>query len=90
MRLTLNSVPPLIKQTICKKGERRVRIIGVGHEKPQITVTIAASAAGSIVEPTQLVFGEKTDRLHPDKGKIKADESQYFTHSSSHWQIMVI
>ena len=48
---------PSVKRTRCAKGTRRVRVIGIGHEKPQITVTISCSAAGNIVEPTQLIFG---------------------------------
>ena len=48
---------PSVKRTRCATGTRRVRVIGIGHEKPQITVTISCAANGNIIEPTQLIFG---------------------------------
>jgi len=77
---------PSVKRTRCKKGTRRVRIIGVGHEKPQITVTIGAAANGEVVEPTPLIFGGVTNRCHPNKGKSVPPAGQYYDHSKSHWQ----
>lgn len=41
---------PSVKKTRAKKGCRRVRIIGVGKEKPQITVTISHTATGDILD----------------------------------------
>ena len=60
---------PSIKKTRRKRGTRRVRVIGIGHEKPQITVTFGATAEGHLVKPClQLIFGGKTDKSHPNKG----------------------
>lgn len=77
---------PSIKKTRCRKGTKRVRIVGIGHEKPQITVTICCSAAGDIVEPTQLIFGGKTKRCHPNQGKTAPPLGLYYDESSTHWQ----
>jgi hypothetical protein len=77
---------PCVKNTRCKKGTRRVRIIGVGHEKPQITVTITVAANGGVVGPIQEIYGGKTKGCHPNKGKTPPLEGQCYDHSSSHWQ----
>ena len=77
---------PSIKRTRCKKGTRKVRIVGVGHEKPQITVTLSATATGDIIFPVQLIFGGKTKACHPHKGKVAPLPSLYYDHSTSHWQ----
>ena len=65
---------PTVTKTRCRKGVKKVRLIGVGMEKPQITTTFGASASGKFVEPAQLIFGGTTVRC------------QYFDHTSSHWQ----
>ena len=77
---------PTVQRTRCPKGTRRVRIIGIGHEKPQITVTLAVNAVGDIIEPTQLIFGGKTNQCHPNRGKTPPLPSQYYDHTQSHWQ----
>ena len=48
-------------------GAKRVRILGMGEDKAQITATIFATEAGSIL-PYQMIFQGKTDRVHPPKG----------------------
>lgn len=64
-------------------GAKRVRILGMGEDKAQITATIFATEAGSIL-PYQMIFQGKTDRVHPPKG-TKPDDCVW-THTSSHWQ----
>ena len=67
-----------------KRGAKRVRVIGVGHEKSQITVTIAAvEGTGELLE-CQYIFGGKTTRCHPKDNPLPG--RGYFTHSESHWQ----
>jgi hypothetical protein len=62
------------------------RVIGIGKEKPQITVGIAVSATGNVIEPTQLIFAGKTRACLPNKGKTPPVEGQYHTYTTSHWQ----
>ena len=77
---------PSVKRTRVPTGTKRVRVIGVGHEKPQITTTIAVSATGNIIEPTQLIFGGKTNTSLPNKGKTAPPVGQYFDKTATHWQ----
>jgi hypothetical protein len=77
---------PQVKKTRVPKGIRKVRVIGVGHEKPQITVTIALAATGHVVDPTQDIFGGKTNRSLPNQGRTPPPPDQYFDKTSSHWQ----
>ena len=49
-------------KTRAAKGSKRVRLLGVGHEKPQITVTFALKETGDVVELHQMIFGGKTKR----------------------------
>ena len=39
-----------------------------------------------MIEPTQLIFGGKTNRCHPNSGRTMAPAGQYYTHTISHWQ----
>ena len=50
---------PQISRTRCAKGTRRVRLIGIGHDKAQVTVTPTINADGDIVTPAQVIFGGK-------------------------------
>jgi hypothetical protein len=68
------------------KRRKKVRIIGVGMEKPQITTTFGATATGVILEPAQLIFGGTTVRCHPNGGKTAPPANQYYDHTTSHWQ----
>jgi hypothetical protein len=77
---------PSVKRTRVERGTKRVRVVGVGHEKPQITVTIVVSATGSIIEPTQSIYGGKTNTCLPNKGKTVPPTGQYFDKTPSHWQ----
>ena len=77
---------PSVTRTRCPKGVKRVRLIGVGMEKPQITVTFGGSATGAILEPAQLIFGGTTNRCHPNGGRTAPPPNQYYEHTSSHWQ----
>ena len=73
---------PQIRATKAKKGTRRIRLITVGKEKPQITATILVGSDGTVAPP-QLIFGGKTARSLP-KGKIPEGWQLSFT--DSHWQ----
>jgi len=46
--------------TYAFSGEERVSVIGVGHDKAQITATIFASETGHVLD-TQMIFGGKTE-----------------------------
>jgi hypothetical protein len=67
-----------------KRGAKRIRVIGVGQEKSQITVTLGANEETGKLLPTQYIFGGKTTRCHPKDPPTR--EGDYFTHTESHWQ----
>lgn len=48
-------------------GAKRVRILGIGEDKAQITTTIFVTEAGDVL-PYQMIFQGKTDRVHPPNG----------------------
>ena len=77
---------PSVTRTRCPKGAKRVRLIGIGMEKPQITTTFGGVATGKILEPVQDIFGGTTNRCHPNGGKTAPPENQYYDHTASHWQ----
>ncbi len=77
---------PQIPRTRCKKGTRRVRLVGVGKDKAQVTTTPTVNAEGDVVVPTQVIFGGKTKRCHPNGGKPPFPKDIYFENSPSHWQ----
>lgn len=64
-------------------GAKRVRILGMGEDKAQITATLFVTEAGDVL-PYQMIFQGKTDRVHPPKG-TKPDDCVW-THTNSHWQ----
>jgi hypothetical protein len=70
------------KRTRAIKGAKRVRSIGIGNEKPAVTVTIACNADGDVLE-TQIIFQGTTKRCH---AKVNPPSGCYFTHTKSHWQ----
>ena len=70
------------KRTRTKIGAKRVRLIGVGQDKSQITTTLAGTEAGEML-PIQYIFGGKTNKCHP---KLPPPTGSYFTHTESHWQ----
>ena len=65
-------------------GAKRVRVIGMGQEKSQITVTLGANEETGELLPTQYIFGGKTTRCHPKDPPTR--EGDYFDHTESHWQ----
>ena len=78
---------PQIPRTRCKQGTRRVRLVGVGKDKAQVTTTPTVTAEGDVVLPTQVIFGRKTKRCHPNAGKGPVRNDIYFdNNSTSHWQ----
>jgi hypothetical protein len=70
-------------RTRSKKGSKRVRLIGIGKDKAQITVTLAIVEEGRTLPP-QYIFGGKTNACHPKKVTLPPERG-YFTHSTSHW-----
>lgn len=64
-------------------GAKRVRILGMGEDKAQITATIFVTEAGDVL-PYQMIFQGKTDRCHPSKEKKPVD--CLWAHTASHWQ----
>jgi hypothetical protein len=64
---------PTIGRTRAKKGTKRVRMVGVGKNKAQITVGIGVVATGEVLKPVQLIFGGKTERSLPKKKLLKVD-----------------
>lgn len=65
-------------------GARKVRLIGVGKDKAQITTTLGIKESGEVL-PVQYIFGGKTNACHPKRVAITREQG-YFTHSVSHWQ----
>lgn len=74
------------KKTRAPQGAKRVRLVGVGKDKSQITLTLGGSASGRLL-PVQYIFGGSTARCHPFSGKqAPPPDGSYFTHTQSHWQ----
>lgn len=48
-------------------------------------MTLGVNGNGDVLK-TQLIFGGKTNRCHPDSGKSQSSSNMYYTHSTSHWQ----
>ena len=82
---TSSLLAPRAKQTRFKKGAKRVRIVGVGHEKTQLTVTLAITESGDVL-PAQIIFGGKTNACHPNKGKSLPPPGIFYDHTDAHWQ----
>ena len=76
---------PRAKQTRYHQGAKRVRVIGVGDDKAQITAMVSITASGDVLD-MQLIFGGKTKACHPNKGKTLPPAGLYYDHTESHWQ----
>lgn len=50
------------------RGAKRVRMLGMGEDKAQITTTIFVTEDGGVL-PFQMIFEGKTDRCHPKHAK---------------------
>lgn len=71
------------KKTRSNKGQKRIRLIGVGdNDKAQITCTLFVTAAGDVLSH-QLIFKGKTKACHP---KHVQPTDCLFAHTESHWQ----
>ena len=70
-------------RTQTERGSKRVRLLGVGCEKPQITVTFTVKETGEVVGLLQLIFGGKTKKCEPQK---PPRANTYYNHTKSHWQ----
>ena len=58
---------PTIAKTRAPQGMRRIKLIGIGKEKAQLTA-IGASADGRMLPMSQLIFAGKKNRCHPNGG----------------------
>lgn len=63
-------------------GAKRVKVLGMGEDKAQITATLLVTEHGEVL-PYQMIFTGTTDRCHPKGGK---PDDCLWTHTSSHWQ----
>lgn len=70
------------KRTRGLKGAKRIKLLGVGKDRAQITCGLAVVESGDVL-PAQYIFGGKTDRCHP---KVLPTDGSYFSHTVSHWQ----
>ena len=70
-------------KTRAELGAKRVRLLGVGVEKPQITVRFTMKETGHVVELHQLIFGGITNRCEP---QAVPPANTYYAHTDSHWQ----
>jgi len=77
---------PTIKRARAPEGQRKIRVIGIGKDKLQITSTLGACATGDMLDKQQLIFGGSTNRCHPNKGRTDAPDDLFYDHTSSHWQ----
>jgi hypothetical protein len=64
-------------------GNKRVRVIGVGSDKAQITSTLFANEEGDML-PYQNIWAGKTNKCHPPK-HLKRD-GVLWSNTISHWQ----
>ena len=71
-------------RTRAKKGSKKVRLIGVGQDKAQITITPTIVEGDGNVLAVQYIFGGTTDRCHPKEAIPLSDG--FFCHTESHWQ----
>ena len=76
---------PKSKYTVAMKGARKIRLLGVGKDKEQFTVTIFCTESGCIL-PAQMIFGGKTAGCHPGGGRTAPPVGIFWDHSVSHWQ----
>ena len=67
------------------RGAKRVRMLGMGEDKAQITTTIFVTESGDVL-PFQMIFEGKTDRCHPKHAK---PEDCLWPHTASHWQPVI-
>jgi hypothetical protein len=75
----------MARKTRATKGSKRIRLIGIGKDKAQITCTLAVAGDGQVL-PYQLIFGGTTVRCHPTSGEVVT--GSIVTHTKSHWQIV--
>jgi hypothetical protein len=70
-------------KTRARKGAKKVRLLGVGADKAQITNTPSITEAGDVLA-VQYIFGGTTNRCHPKE--LPPIGSGFFCHTKSHWQ----
>ena len=74
------NIVPVGNWTMEQEGSKQVKITGL-DDKRQITVTLACTASGKLLDP-QVIYEGKTPGCHP---KFKFPEGWAITHSENHW-----
>jgi hypothetical protein len=83
---TASQLTPSIKRTRCHKSSLKVRVLGHGHEKPQVTAGITVNALGHVVADVHLIFGGKTKISLPGRGTIVPPVGSFWDVTKTHWQ----
>jgi hypothetical protein len=76
---------PRSKYTAALKGAKKIRLLGVGKDKEQFTVSIICTEEGDILD-AQMIFGGKTAQCHPGGKDARPPAGIFWAHSESHWQ----
>lgn len=74
------NIVPVGNWTMDLEGNKQVKITGL-DDKRQITVTLASTASGVLLDP-QVIYEGKTPACHP---KFKFPEGWAITQSENHW-----
>lgn len=74
------NIVPVGNWTMDHEGNKQVKITGL-DDKLQITVTLACTASGVLLDP-QVIYEGKTPACHP---KFKLPEGWAITQSENHW-----
>ena len=71
---------PVSSWTMAQSGSKQIPVVGK-EDKREITVLLAATAAGTLLPP-QVVYQGKTTGCH---AKVTFPEKWHITHSENHW-----
>jgi hypothetical protein len=74
------NIVPVGNWTMEAEGSKQVKITGL-DDKRLITVTLACTASGHLLDP-QIIYEGKTAGCHP---KFKFPDGWAITHSENHW-----
>ena len=71
---------PVSSWTMAQSGSKQIPVVGL-EDKREITVLLAATAAGTLLLP-QVIYQGKTTGCH---AKVAFPDKWHITHSESHW-----
>ena len=71
------------KRSFDRSGNKRVRVIGLGSDKAQITITLAITESGEVLHE-QCIWAGKTTNCHPPSAA--KPPGVLWSHTKSHWQ----